>query len=202
MRGAGLVRKLLTASVLVGMAVALAGCIAAPPPATSCDPAYPDVCIAPPPPDLDCPEIAFRNFRALPSDPHGFDADHDGIGCEATVTTTTMTTSTTTTTTPRPDCTITVTGTSTFSYGPACQGSALVGYFYKCAPNTDLPATLPSGRVITGCPENVGSMSFNIPAGSGTMAVPGTLPNDTNCVSIVAITGDARDSTDHNACNS
>ena len=47
-----------------------------------CDPSYPDVCIPPPPPDLDCKDIPYRNFRVLPPDPHHFDADRDGIGCE------------------------------------------------------------------------------------------------------------------------
>jgi micrococcal nuclease len=47
-----------------------------------CDAAYPDVCIPPPPPDLDCPQVAERNFRVLPPDPHQFDGDRDGIGCE------------------------------------------------------------------------------------------------------------------------
>jgi hypothetical protein len=47
-----------------------------------CNPAYPTVCIAPPPPDLDCPQVPFRNFRVLAPDPHRFDGDHDGIGCE------------------------------------------------------------------------------------------------------------------------
>jgi endonuclease YncB( thermonuclease family) len=51
-------------------------------PAGNCDPSYPDVCIPPPPPDLDCPEISYRNFRVLPPDPHRFDRDKDGIGCE------------------------------------------------------------------------------------------------------------------------
>jgi micrococcal nuclease len=49
---------------------------------TSCDPAYPDFCIPPPPPDLDCPDIDTREFTVLPPDPHHFDTDHDGIGCE------------------------------------------------------------------------------------------------------------------------
>lgn len=49
----------------------------------ACDPSYPDVCIAPPPPDLDCGEIVLRNFRVLGPDPHGFDTDGDGVGCEA-----------------------------------------------------------------------------------------------------------------------
>lgn len=48
-----------------------------------CSPAYPTVCIKPPPPDLDCGEITYRNFTVLPPDPHGFDSDGDGIGCES-----------------------------------------------------------------------------------------------------------------------
>ncbi len=49
----------------------------------NCDPAYPDVCIPSPPPDLDCGDITFRRFRVLPPDPHRFDRDNDGIGCES-----------------------------------------------------------------------------------------------------------------------
>jgi len=48
-----------------------------------CDPAYPTVCIPPPPPDLDCNDIPFRRFTVLPPDPHRFDGDHDGVGCES-----------------------------------------------------------------------------------------------------------------------
>ncbi len=47
-----------------------------------CDPSYPTVCIPSPPPDLDCGDITFRNFPVLPPDPHRFDGDKDGIGCE------------------------------------------------------------------------------------------------------------------------
>lgn len=47
-----------------------------------CDPAYPTVCIPPPPPDLDCGDVPYRDFQVLPPDPHRFDGDHDGIGCE------------------------------------------------------------------------------------------------------------------------
>jgi hypothetical protein len=58
-----------------------------PPPPTSstsnCDPSYPTVCIPPHPPDLDCGEIHFRRFTVLAPDPHGFDADFDGVGCES-----------------------------------------------------------------------------------------------------------------------
>lgn len=61
---------------------------------SECDPAYAEVCIPPAPPDLDCGDIAQRRFRVyLPTDsdvpagltefdPHGFDGDDDGIGCE------------------------------------------------------------------------------------------------------------------------
>ena len=49
----------------------------------NCDPSYPDVCISSYPPDLDCSEIEFRNFTVLPPDPHRFDGDKDGIGCES-----------------------------------------------------------------------------------------------------------------------
>jgi hypothetical protein len=48
----------------------------------NCDPAYPTVCIPPPPPDLDCGDIPYTNFTVLAPDPHGFDGDNDGIGCE------------------------------------------------------------------------------------------------------------------------
>ncbi len=48
----------------------------------NCDSAYPDVCIPSPPPDLNCAGIGFQNFRVLAPDPHRFDRDHDGIGCE------------------------------------------------------------------------------------------------------------------------
>jgi micrococcal nuclease len=48
----------------------------------NCDPSYPDVCIPPYPPDLDCGDIPFSDFRVRGSDPHGFDGDNDGIGCE------------------------------------------------------------------------------------------------------------------------
>lgn len=59
------------------------GCSASPPPPPgNCDPSYPDVCIPPPPPDLDCPDIAYTNFRVFPPDPHHFDGDGDGFGCE------------------------------------------------------------------------------------------------------------------------
>jgi hypothetical protein len=54
-----------------------------PKPRTNCDPAYPTVCIPPAPPDLDCPDIPYKRFTVLNPDPHRFDADHDGIGCES-----------------------------------------------------------------------------------------------------------------------
>ncbi len=50
---------------------------------TDCDPSYPDVCIPSPPPDLDCGEISHRRFRVVGDDPHGFDGNNDGVGCES-----------------------------------------------------------------------------------------------------------------------
>jgi hypothetical protein len=52
-------------------------------PTRNCDPSYPDFCIPPPPPDLDCADINGRNFTVLPPDPHGFDREGDGLGCES-----------------------------------------------------------------------------------------------------------------------
>ena len=48
-----------------------------------CDPSYPTVCIPPFPPDLNCGDIPYRRFPVLEPDPHGFDGDNDGIGCES-----------------------------------------------------------------------------------------------------------------------
>ncbi|MFM6209826.1 MAG: hypothetical protein ACKPEN_01010 [Planktothrix sp.] len=54
----------------------------------NCDPAYPTdlagnkICIPSPPPDLDCKDISYRQFVVLKPDPHNFDSDKDGIGCE------------------------------------------------------------------------------------------------------------------------
>jgi hypothetical protein len=52
-------------------------------PTRSCDPSYPDFCIPPSPPDLDCPDIGETDFTVQGADPHGFDADNDGVGCES-----------------------------------------------------------------------------------------------------------------------
>ena len=50
--------------------------------ASGCDPSYPDACIPPSPPDLDCGDVAERRFTVYPPDPHRFDGDADGVGCE------------------------------------------------------------------------------------------------------------------------
>lgn len=58
--------------------------VSLPAPIGDCAPAYPDVCIPSPPPDLDCGSIPYRRFRVVEHpDPHGLDADDDGIGCES-----------------------------------------------------------------------------------------------------------------------
>ena len=49
----------------------------------SCDPSYPDFCIPSPPPDLNCIDISQKRFTVIGSDPHRFDGDDDGIGCES-----------------------------------------------------------------------------------------------------------------------
>ena len=49
---------------------------------SDCDSSYPDVCIPPHPPDLNCDDIQNKNFEVLPPDPHDFDREEDGIGCE------------------------------------------------------------------------------------------------------------------------
>ncbi len=51
--------------------------------ASGCHPSYPGVCIPPAPPDLDCADVSYRRFTVVGTDPHGFDADYDGIGCES-----------------------------------------------------------------------------------------------------------------------
>jgi micrococcal nuclease len=50
-------------------------------PQSGCDPSYPDFCIPPPPPLLNC-DMQQNDFTVLPPDPHGFDRDKDGIGCD------------------------------------------------------------------------------------------------------------------------
>jgi micrococcal nuclease len=51
---------------------------------SNCDAAYPDFCIPSPPPDLDCKDVApHKRFKVLSPDPHHFDSDGDGVGCES-----------------------------------------------------------------------------------------------------------------------
>jgi hypothetical protein len=76
---------------VVGISGATCGGAPAPPPPPpgggTCAASYPTVCIPPPPPDLNCADIPYRNFRVrwdVPDpDPHHFDGNHDGIGCES-----------------------------------------------------------------------------------------------------------------------
>ncbi|HIK19272.1 MAG TPA: excalibur calcium-binding domain-containing protein [Leptolyngbyaceae cyanobacterium M33_DOE_097] len=69
--------------VLVAAIVALSFWVMAPASSQSnCDRAYPNVCIPSPPPDLNCKDVSYRNFKVLQPDPHRFDRDKDGIGCE------------------------------------------------------------------------------------------------------------------------
>ena len=52
-------------------------------PASDCDPSYPTLCIPVGAPDLDCGDIPDRRFPVQPPDPHRFDGNHDGVGCES-----------------------------------------------------------------------------------------------------------------------
>ncbi|MBW4660282.1 MAG: excalibur calcium-binding domain-containing protein [Drouetiella hepatica Uher 2000/2452] len=73
-------------SALLSMAIAMLILLFQPSPIAAqqnCDPSYPTVCIAPAPPDLDCPDVSYTNFQVRQPDPHRFDRDKDGIGCEA-----------------------------------------------------------------------------------------------------------------------
>ena len=51
--------------------------------ARDCDLSYPDFCISPNSADLDCTDISQKRFTVLQPDPHRFDSDKDGIGCES-----------------------------------------------------------------------------------------------------------------------
>jgi hypothetical protein len=77
----------LSLGLLLGAALLAGGAPSAPVAAQGCDPSYPDLCLAASP-DLDCIDIGYPitvyHDPAIGAyDPHGFDADFDGIGCEA-----------------------------------------------------------------------------------------------------------------------
>jgi endonuclease/exonuclease/phosphatase family metal-dependent hydrolase len=50
--------------------------------AGNCDPSYPTLCIPIGVGDLDCRDITARRFPVTGADPHRFDGDGNGIGCE------------------------------------------------------------------------------------------------------------------------
>jgi hypothetical protein len=43
----------------------------------------PDVCIPTYLPGLNCGDVPYKNFKVTGRDPHGFDRDNDGIGCDS-----------------------------------------------------------------------------------------------------------------------
>jgi micrococcal nuclease len=49
----------------------------------TCDPSYPTLCLPIGSGDLDCGDITARLFPVSQPDPHRFDGDYDGIGCES-----------------------------------------------------------------------------------------------------------------------
>jgi len=57
--------------------------VTSPPAQAPCDRSYtPALCIPSPPPQLECTDISYRNFFVRPPDPHVFDGNLNGIGCE------------------------------------------------------------------------------------------------------------------------
>ncbi|MDP8960323.1 MAG: thermonuclease family protein [Actinomycetota bacterium] len=54
-----------------------------PAPPEGCDPNYGGACVPPHPPDLDCDDVAEKDFQSVGSDPHGLDGDKDGVACES-----------------------------------------------------------------------------------------------------------------------
>jgi hypothetical protein len=48
-----------------------------------CDSSYPDFCIPSSAPNLNCPDISGKRFTVQGSDPHEFDRDNYGVGCES-----------------------------------------------------------------------------------------------------------------------
>jgi hypothetical protein len=48
-----------------------------------CDASYATVCLPPPPPDLNCDDVPHRDIAVIGGDPHRFDGDGNGVGCES-----------------------------------------------------------------------------------------------------------------------
>jgi hypothetical protein len=78
------VRRLVL-GLLLGGALLAGGLVPARVAAQTGDGSYPDFCIQPPweVGDLDCAQVSYGNFTVYQPDPHYFDGDYDGIGCEA-----------------------------------------------------------------------------------------------------------------------
>jgi hypothetical protein len=79
--------RCLAIGLLLGGAMLAGGAASAPAAAQACDPSYPEVCVAAYP-DLDCidigyPVTVYHDPVIGAYDPHGLDADYDGIGCES-----------------------------------------------------------------------------------------------------------------------
>jgi hypothetical protein len=72
-----------TAPTMTPTAAPTAAPTATPTRPPSCHPSYPTVCIPAPPPNLNCDDVPYVDFQVLPPDPHGFDGNENGIGCES-----------------------------------------------------------------------------------------------------------------------
>jgi hypothetical protein len=141
--------------------------------AAGCDASYPDFCIPPPPPDLNCGSAAIagrHNFRVLPPDPHHFDTDHDGIGCEAAFTDTP---------TPTSVAVATATFTATPGGGGLPTATATVGVPVVCSPRPPVRVTVARGAA--GQLHATLSATSNASGGTNTIAALafGTIRNAT-----------------------
>lgn len=80
----GVARRVVMVAAFGGALIGVGLAVNPSPALASCDPSYPDFCIQPPYEvgDLDCADIGV-SMTVYQPDPHGFDADYDGIGCES-----------------------------------------------------------------------------------------------------------------------
>lgn len=70
-------------SALIGFSAAVAMPTGPTAAQQNCDASYPTLCIPPGAPDLDCADVDQKNFPVRQPDPHRFDGDKDGVGCES-----------------------------------------------------------------------------------------------------------------------
>jgi hypothetical protein len=86
---------------------------------------------------------------------------------------------------PPPPCSVTLAGSTVSSANCPPGSTMIVNFFYTHPCTDDTPLTLPSGRVITGCPENLGNFT-------GPLGAYFSPPADTNCITVYVPSADVR----------